>query len=620
MSPLNTRPSRRQILAGIASLPMAAAIDGPAIADEWANAAHGLSTFDELKYKVDFAHFDYVNKDAPKGGSFSQMAPTVLLNQSFQTFNSLNIFILTGDGAPGMELCFDSLMVRAFDEPDAVYGLVADRVIKDGNFARFRLRPEARFQDGSVLTAEDVAWSFATFINKGHPLLRQTLDAIKAVDAVSPQEIKVTLPEGHSRNLLLQFALMPILSKAYYQSRDFTAVTMEQPLGSGPYKVLRAIPGNSIEFDRDPMYWAKDLPVQKGHFNFDRVRFHQYADRPSALLAFKAREYEFREEFTSRAWATDYTFDAITSGEVRKEEIPDGTISGGQGWYLNLRRKKFQDIRIRQALQLAFDFEWSNKSLFYGSYTRSHSLFQGAAFMAKGPASAEEIALLEPFRDRLDPAVFTDPVLMQPSDGSGADRGQLARASALLKEAGCKREGAKLFLPDGPLFTFEVLDDDDTFSRVVAPFVENLKRLGIDASHRVVDGPQFQERQKRFDYDTVALRQSVSHTPGEELKAYFGSKSAKENGSRNLAGIADPVIDALLEKALAAQSRAELETALKALDRVARSLRYWIPHWSKGTHWLAYWDVYGRPATKPAFDRGVLLSWWHAGQPATKAQ
>ncbi len=610
--------NRRAFLAGASTVPFLGVLPRSARAAGWETAPHGLSAFGELKYPSDFTHFDYVDPAAPKGGSFSQMGPTTAYNQSFQTFNSLNIFILSGDGAQGMELCFDALMSRAFDEPDAMYGLVADRVIKEGDVATFRLRPEARFHDGSPLTAEDVAWSFTTLVEKGHPLFRQTLGTVDKVEAIGPHELRVTLPKDHSRDLLMEVAGLPILSKAYYSTRDFTAVTMEAPLGSGAYKVGRFVPGRMIEYERVMDYWAKDLPAIRGHYNFDRVRYEFHADRASGFLAFKAREFEFREEFTSRAWATEYNFDAIKDGRVKREELPDGTISGGQGWYLNLRRKKFQDIRIREALQLAFDFEWSNANLFFGSYNRSNSLFEGAPFMAKGPATAAEMALLAPFRDKLSPDVFKEAVMMPVSDGSGSDRALLSRANKLLLEAGCKRDGTRLMLPDGAPFTFEVLDDDDTFARVVGPFVENLKRLGIDASQRIVDGPQYQERVKRFDFDTVSLRQVVSATPGEELKAYFGSKAAKDEGSRNLAGIADPVVDALVEKALAAKSREELEMTLRALDRVLRAMRYWVPHWSKGTHWIAYWDVFGRPRIKPPYDRAVLSTWWHDAEKAAK--
>ncbi len=615
------RTSRRQFLAAASAVPLLGLSLRSVQADDWATAKHGLSAFGELKYPPDLSHFDYVDPAAPKGGSFSQMGPTTIFNQSFQTFNSLNIFVLAGDGAQGMELCFDSLMVRAYDEPDAVYGLVADRVLVEGDVARFRLRPEAKFHDGSALTAEDVVWSFTTLIEKGHPLFKQLLGTIEKVEAVSPGEVRVTMPKGHSRDLLIEFASsLPILSKAYYATRDIAAVTMEPPLGSGPYKVGRAVPGRTIEYERVTDYWAKDLPVRRGHYNFDRVRYEFHPDRASGLLAFKAREYEFREEFTSRAWATEYEFEAVKQGKVKREELPDGTISGGQGWYLNLRRSKFQDVRIREALQLAFDFEWSNANLFFGSYKRSNSLFEGAAFMAKGAPSAGELALLEPFRDKLPVSVFGEPVTMPASDGSGSDRTLLARANQLLLDAGCTRNGTALLLPDGTPFSFEVLDDDDAFARVVGPFVENLKRLGIDASHRVVDAPQYQERVKRFDFDTVALRQSVSATPGEELKGYFGSEAAKTEGSRNLSGIADPVVDSLVATVLGSKTRAELDIALSALDRVVRAMRYWVPHWSKGTHWIAYWDVYSRPAVKPTYDRGVLLTWWHDEAKAAKSR
>jgi microcin C transport system substrate-binding protein len=612
--------TRRTALAGLAALPLQALAGRYAHADEWAGAAHGLSSFGDLKYRPDFSHFDYVDPAAPKGGEFSQMGPSVLTNQSFQTFSSLNMHILSGDGAQGMEHCFDTLMVRAFDEPDAVYGLVADRVLREGRAVRFRLRPEARFHDGSPLTAEDVVWTFRTLVEKGHPIYRQIVGSIKEIEAAGPHELRLTLPQGHSRDLLMVFATLPILSKAFYATRDFTAVTLEAPLGSGPVKVGRVATGRSIEYLRVADYWAKDLPVRRGHYNFDRYRFEFHPDRASGFLAFKAREYTFREEFTSRAWATEYGFDAVADGRIKRDEIEDGTISGGQGWYFNLRRNKFADIRIREALQLAFDFEWSNANLFFGSYKRSNSLFEGAPFMARGMPAPAELALLEPFRDRMSPAAFGEPVAMPASDGSGSDRALLARANALLLEAGCKRQGGALLLPDGQPFALEILDDDDVFARVVGPYIQNLKRLGIAATHRIVDATQYQERVKRFDFDIVSLRQVIAATPGDELKNNLGSEAAKTDGSRNLSGIADPVVDALIDKALGAKTREELDTALSALDRVLRALRYWTPHWSKGTHWIAYWDVYARPKIKPPYDRAVLLTWWADAKAAANLQ
>ena len=605
------RVDRRTVLKAAVAVPLLSSLPQRAFADDWAGATHGLSAFGDLKYAPDFKSFAYVNPDAPKGGSFSQMGPTSIYNQSFQTFNSLNIFILAGDGAQGMELCFDSLMVRAFDEPDALYGLVAEKVLINGRDIRVKLRSEAKFSDGSPLTAADVAWSFATLVEKGHPLFRQTVGTVEKVDAVGPNEVHIVLPENHSRDLLNEVMGLPILSKTYYDSHDFTAVTLDPPLGSGPYTVSNITPGRTLELTRNPAYWAKDLAVTRGQYNFDTIRFELFRDRAAGLQAFKAREYEFREEFTSRAWATDYTFPEITDGRVKRDEIPDGTISGGQGWYFNLRRAAFKDRRIREAIQLAFDFEWSNKSLFFGSYKRSHSLFQGANFMASGMPTPEELAILEPFRAQLTDLAFGEAVLMPQSDGSGEDRKQLAKANALLLEAGCTRQGTQLLLPDGAPFTLEFLDDDESFKRVVEPYIGNLKRLGIAASHRIVDGPQYQERVKRFDFDVVATRQSVSPTPGEELKSYFGTEAAKIEGSRNLAGISDPVVDALVTRILGSKTRTELDLLLKVLDRVVRAQRYWVPQWYKGTHWIAYWNVFARPDIKPTFDRGVLSTWWH---------
>ncbi|GGF77001.1 ABC transporter substrate-binding protein [Azorhizobium oxalatiphilum] len=573
---------------------------------------HGMSSFGELKYAPDFKQFDYVKVDAPKGGVFSQIGPTAAYNQSFQTFNSLNGYILRGDAAQGIALIFDSLMVRAADEPDAVYGLVASSVAisDEGRTYRFRLRPEARFHDGSPLTAEDVAFSLTTLKTEGHPLIRQALREFVGAKAEDKGTVVLSFNAGRPRDVPSYAATLPIFSKAYYAAQKFEETTLQPPLGSGPYKVGRFEVGRFIEYDRVPAYWGADLPVNRGRYNFDTLRFEYFRDREVGLEAFKARTYVFREEFTSRAWATQYDFPAIHDGRVKRDVLPDETPSGAQGWFFNMRRPKFADPRVREALGLAFDFEWTNKNLMYGQYERTWSFFQNSDLMAKGEPSPEELKLLEPHRAVLPAAVFGTAVVPPVSDGSGQDRPLLRRASTLLKEAGYNVQQGRLVDAKGAPFQIEFLDDDGSFERHTSRFIANLKVLGIDGSFRIVDPAQYQLRLKNFDFDVVVRRYSVSLNPGEELSAYFGSEAARMPGSNNLSGIADKTVDTLIATALAAQNRADLVIACRALDRVLRAGHYWVPQWSKASFWLAYWDVFGRPPVKPKYDRGALDTWW----------
>ncbi|WP_127088754.1 extracellular solute-binding protein [Aquabacter cavernae] len=588
-----------------------AAQDAPAPASP-ATPRHGLSSFGELKYPADFRHFDYVNPAAPKGGAYSLIGPTAAYNQSFQTFNSLNGYILRGDAAQGLALNFDSLMTGAADEPDSLYGLVARSVTieEGGQLYRFRLRPEARFHDGTPLTAEDVAFSLTTLKASGHPLIRQALQEFIGAEAEAPDTLVARFTPTRPRDVPLYVAGLPIFSKAYYATRPFEETTLDPPLGSGPYKIGRFESGRFIEHDRVRDYWGADLPVNRGRFNFDTVRYEYFRDRDVGFEAFKARAYLFRQEFTSRVWATQYDFPAVADGRVKRDVLPDHTPSGAQGWFFNTRRPKFADRRVREALSLAFDFEWTNKNLMYGQYDRTVSFFQNSDLMASGLPDAAEEALLAPYRDRLPADVFGAPYVPPVGDGSGQDRAMLRRAAALLKEAGYQVNQGRLLDPKGQPLTIEFLDDDGSFERHTSRLIANLKVLGIEGSFRMVDPAQYQSRLKDFDFDVVVRRYSVSLNPGEELRAFFGSEAARMKGSNNLSGISDPAVDGLIAVALAAQTRAELVTACRALDRVLRSGRYWIPQWYKPSHWVAYWDVYERPPTLPKYAIGVLDTWW----------
>jgi len=583
---------------------------------------HGMSGFGDLKYPADFKQFEYVNPNAPKGGLFSQTGSVRQFNQNFNTFNSLNSYIFKGDAALGMELTFATLMVSASDEPDAVYGLVARAVAisPDGLTYRFLLRPEAKFHDGTRLTAHDAAFSLNLLKSKGHPIITQLTRDVTSAEAVNDLTLVVRFAKGRGRDVPLFVVGLPIFSRAYYGKREFDESTMEAPLGSGPYKVGRLEPGRFIEYDRVKDWWGADLPVSRGMNNFDVLRWEFYRDRDVALEGFKGKNYLFHEEFTSRFWATRYDFPALSDGRVKREELPDETISGGQGWFFNTRREKFKDPRVREALIYAFDFEWTNKNIMYGSYQRTHSVFQNSNMMAVGKPGPDELALLEPFRGQVPEEVFGEPFVPPVSDGSGQDRALLRKASALLQQAGCVVRDGKRMTPKGERFTIEFLLDDPGFQPHHLALIKNLTILGIDASARVVDHAQYKLREDTREFDLGIQRISMSNTPGDSLRNYFTSQAAAINGSYNLAGIADPVIDALVDKIIAAETRPALIAACKALDRVFRAGRYWIPQYNKASHWIAYWDVFGRPPKQPRYARAIPDTWWYDPDRAAKTQ
>jgi microcin C transport system substrate-binding protein len=586
--------------------------------------AHGISVFGDLKYPADFQHFEYVNVDAPKGGTFSLVPSVRAYNQSYQTFNSFNAYILKGEGAQGMDMTFAALMVRAGDEPDAMYGLVAKsvRISPDKLTYRFTLRPEARFHDGSKLTAHDAEFSLTTLKAKGHPLIIQQMRDMVKAEAEDDATLVVTFAEKRARDVPLYVAGLPIFSKTYYATRPFDESTLEAPLGCGPYKVGKFEVNRFVEFERVKDWWGADLPVARGSYNFDVVRYEFYRDREVAFQGFTAGNYLYREEFTSRVWATRYDFPAVKDGRVRRETLPDETPSGAQGWFINTRRDKFKDPRVREALIQAFDFEWTNKTIMYGAYARTHSPFQNSDMMVSGPPSAEELKLLEPFRGKVPDEVFGTPFVPPISDGSGQDRSLLRKASQLLQDAGLVIKDGKRLLPNGEVFRIEFLADEPSLEPHHAPYIKNLGTLGIEASLRLVDAVQYRARVEDFDFDMTIERFSMSATPGDGMRPFFSSQAASTKGSYNLAGISDPVIDALIEKILAADSRAELTVACRAFDRVFRAGRYWVPQWYAHTHRLAYWDRFAHPEKPPRYAQGVGAPeiWWLDAGKGAKAE
>lgn len=612
---------RDALIVGAGALAAAGGLGVSALAaDE--TETHGISTFGDLKYPADFKQLEYVDVNAPKGGLFSQIGPSRLYNQNFLTFNSLNSYILKGDAAQGMQLTFATLMQSAADEPDSMYGLAARavRISADKLTYRYLLRPEARFHDGTKLTAHDVAFSLKLLKAKGHPIIGQLTRDFLGAEAEDDATVVLKFAAGRARDVPLFVASLPIFSRAYYSTRNFEETTLEAPLGCGAYKVGRFAAGRYIEYDRVKDWWGADLPIARGQYNFDTVRYEFYRDRDVAFEGFTAKSYLFREEFTARIWATRYDFPALKDGRVKQAILPDDTPSGGQGWFMNTRREKFKNPALREAMIQAFDFEWTNKSIMYGAYKRTFSVFQNSDMTAEGKPGEAELKLLEPFRGKAPDEVFGEPFMPPVSDGSGQDRVLLRKASHLLQQAGYPIKNNKRVDANGDPVTVEFLIDEPTFQPHHMPFIKNLGMLGIEANLRVVDPVQFRKRVDEFDFDITVTRFNFSTTPGDALRSYFSSQSAKLNGSNNLAGIADPVVDALIEKIIAAETRPALITACRALDRVIRVGRYWIPHWYLAAHRIAYWDMFGFPPKKPGFSRGIPETWWYDQAKAAKLE
>lgn len=577
-----------------------------------AEPRHGMSLFGDLALPADFTHMPDIDPDAPKGGKIAFLPPSWNYNQNHQTFNTLNGYVTRGDAPPRIGLTLDTLMAANPAEPDAVYGLLAEsaEVLDDGN-VRFRLREGARFHDGTPVTAEDVAWSIETLKEKGHPSLRTVLDELEGVDVEDERTLVARFTGEQSPDLKLTVAAgLPIFSKAYFEDRDFEASTLQPVLGSGPYRVGDFEQGRYIEYERVPDYWGADLPVNVGRNNFDTVRIEFYRDRTTGFEAFKKGDLNFREEFTSKTWGTEYDFPAVEDGRVVKTRVPGEALPDFQGWYANMRREKFADPRVRQAIGLLFDFEWVNESLFFNSYARTQSFFENSPFVAEGLPSEEELALLEPLRDQIPEEAFGEPYVYPPSDGSGRDRRRLREAAQLLKAAGWERGPDGVLVKDGERLSVEFLINAPIFERVLGKMKEAMRAVGIEATIRLVDPAQYQARLTGFDFDITGMRFRMSAAPLAGLKDPLMSTSADVEGSRNYAGIKDPAVDALVNAALKAETREEHAVALRALDRVLRANRYHIPQWVSQDHRVAYWDVFGMPEKKPDYDFSPETTWW----------
>lgn len=565
---------------------------------------YGMSLYGDFKYPPDFKHYDYVNPEAPKGGAMRL--------QSIGTFDTLNPFVIKGVPAAGIGSIFDTLMTRSEDEASTDYPLVAEsaELAPDRASVVYNLNPKAKFTDGSPVTPADVAWSFETLREKGAPLYRFYYGDVTKVEIQGDHAVKFTFKNGDNRELPAILSELPVLSKAYWANRDFEKTTLDPPLGNGPYKVASVDPGRSITYQRVADYWAKDLPVNVGRYNVDTIRYDYYRDSTVSLEAFKAGAYDIRQENSSKSWATGYDGPALRDGLIKKVAIPNLNPSPMQGWAFNLRRPLFQDPLVRQALAYAFDFEWSNQNLFYGSYTRTRSYYDNSELAATGVPQADELKILDPFKGQVPDEVFTKEYDPPKYDDKYTIRDGLRDALGLLKKAGWSFKGEQLVNDKtGQPFRFEILNNDPAMERVTLPMIQNLKRLGVTATLRTVDVSQYQQLMNNFDYDMTVIVIPQSLSPGNEQREFFGSAAADQPGSQNQIGIKSTVIDQLIDELVHAQTRADLVTHVKALDRVLQWGFYIIPQYHLPSYWIAYWDKFRRPEVSPKYTPG-LETWW----------
>ena len=565
---------------------------------------HGIALHGQPKYGPDFPHFDYVNPNAPKGGEARFAAIG-----GFDTFNPFNI---KGEAAAGIGQLFETLLMSSADEPFSEYGLIAESVdvAEDRGSVTFAIRPQAKFHDGGPITADDVLFSFETLKTKGSPFFRLYYANVAKAEKMGERQVKFTFAPGENRELPLIMGQMPVLAKKYWENRDFAATTLDVPVGSGPYRVERFEAGRFIVYQRDGNYWGKDLPVNRGLHNIDRLRYDYYRDVVVALEAFKAGAYDLRLENSAKQWATGYDFPALTKGLVKKETFSRQMPAGMQGFAFNLRRPLFQDPRVRQALGYAFDFEWSNRNLFYNQYTRTRSYFDNSELAARGLPSPEELALLEPLRKELPPEVFTTVYEPPVANDDAQLRANMQKALQLLQGAGWTFRDRKLVnAKTGEPFRFELLIAEPTWERIGLPFARNLERLGIEMSVRSVDSAQYENRLRAFDFDVVVNVWGQSLSPGNEQREFWSSAAADQPGSRNLVGLKNPAVDRLVDQVIAAPDRPSLVTRVRALDRALQWNFLVIPHWHIPYDRVAFWDKFGYPAVTPL--QGVQLdTWW----------
>jgi microcin C transport system substrate-binding protein len=567
----------------------------------------GIAMHGETKYKPGFQHFDYVNPDAPKGGTLH------LAEEG--TFDSLNPYVIKGTSAPGLSgLVYQTLMTGSEDEAFSEYGLIAETIETppDRSWVAFNLRKEARWEDGQPITAQDVVWTFNTLMTKGHPYWRSYYAGVKSVTAESATRVKFTFKDAVNHELPLIVGQMPILPEHFWKDKDFEKSTTDMPLGSGPYKVKSVDFGHRIAYERVQNWWAKDLPVNKGKYNFDTIIYDVYRDETVLVQALFAGEYDLRNENIAKSWYTEYDQQPpVKNGWIKKDEIHHSLPAGMQAFVLNMRRPLFQDARVREALGYAFDFEWSNKQFAYGSYKRSDSFFSNSELASSGVPSGRELEILKKFKGQVPDDLFTKPFTLPKTSGSGVDmRDNLIMAKKLLEQAGWKPGPDGVLTKDGQPFKFEILEYQQAFDRWISPMILNLKKLGIQANLRLVDPSQYQKRLEDFDFDVTVSVFDQGLSPGNEQRDFWSSDKADIKGSHNLIGIKNPVVDQLVDMIIAAPDRQELIARTRALDRVLLWNHYVIPQWHLDYARVAYWDKFGKPAVSPIYGPADTSTWW----------
>jgi microcin C transport system substrate-binding protein len=565
---------------------------------------YAMTLYDEApKYPAGFSHFDFVNPDAPKGGT--------LRLSGMGGFDSFNPFINKGMAEENLGLIYETLTMQSPDEPFTVYGLLAEKMEKapDSSWVRFYLNPRARFSDGQPVTAEDVVFSFNTLLKHGAPHYQTYYADVQDVVAEGPRQVRFNFKQAGNRELPLIIGQLQVLPKHWWADRDFTQSNLEVPLGSGPYRIASYKANRSVRYERVADWWGKDLPVSRGFYNFDAITVDYYLDNTVALEAFKAGQFDYWLEMSAKNWATAYNTPALRDGRMIKDEIANHNPTGMQGFVFNIRRPQFQDPRVREGLGLLFDFEWANKNLFNGAYSRTQSYFDNSELAAQGLPDAAELKILEPLREQVPPRVFTDAYQAPQSDGSGIIREQQRRAYQLFQQAGWRIEGDHMLDAAGKPVNLEFLLVQAEFERVLLPFKRNLNDLGIELTLRRVDMSQYINRLRSRDYDLIVGGFGQSNSPGNEQRGYWHSSSADNPGSRNFIGLKDPAIDTLVEQLINAESRQSLVTQTRALDRVLLWGHYVIPNWHIKTWRVAYWNQLHRPAKAPQYDIG-LHTWW----------
>jgi len=566
--------------------------------------AHAISMHGIPKYSADFKHFDYVNFDAPKGGS-------IKLHQ-IGSFDTLNNFILKGSPVVNLSQVHDSLLTQSFDEPFTMYGLVAESISvpEDRSWVIFKIRKEAKFHDGNPIRVEDIIWTLNTLKEKGHPFFKFYYGNVKTAEKISINEVKFIFQGERNLELPLIIGQMKILSKKYWEDK-FEDVLLESPVGSGPYRVKSFKAGRTIEFERVDDYWGKNLSVNKGRFNFQKVIIEYFRDATVALEAFKSGDYDFRQENQAKRWANAYNFTAIENGHVKKESVKHEIPTGMQGFFINTRKEIFKNRVVRKALNYAFDFEWTNKILFFDQYKRTASFFSNSDLASSDLPSKEELELLDSFKNQLPNEIFNTIYENPINDGLGDVRKNLRIADKLLYDAGwIIKDGKRINKETGIPLKFTILLVSPEFERIALPYARNLKKIGIEAKVRTVDSAQYERRLESFSFDMTVISLGQSLSPGNEQRDFWNSTSATINGSRNYAGVSSPAVDFLIDKIIAAKNREDLISATKALDRFLLFGYYVVPHWHIQNFRIAYWDKFGQPKINPKYDLGID-AWWY---------